>query len=188
MSVPTIDPREVAERRESGQCVEIIDVRSPIEYGEVHADGARLVPLDELDPEAVMRARDAAAGEPLYLICRSGKRASKGCEKFAEAGFTNVVCIDGGMEAWAAAGLPVVRGRKVMSLERQVRIVAGVIVLTSVVLGFTVHPYAFAVAGFIGAGLVFAGVTDFCGMGLLLARMPWNRRRGGAAETGRCSC
>jgi rhodanese-related sulfurtransferase len=173
-----IGAREVMKLKESGRTVEVLDVRTPLEHAEIHAEGVRLVPLDTLDPKAVVQARNGTAEEPLYVICKSGKRAAQACEKFMEAGFTNVLCIDGGTEAWAAAGLPVVRGKTVISLERQVRIVAGLIVLISVVLGFTVHPWIFGVAGLVGAGLALAGATDFCGMGLLLARMPWNKRVG----------
>ena len=74
------------------------------------------------------------------------------------------------------AGLPVVRGKKAVSLERQVRIAAGSLVVIGVALGLLVHPVLFGLSGFVGAGLVFAGVTDTCGMGMMLARMPWNRR------------
>lgn len=83
--------------------------------------------------------------------------------------------VEGGTLAWEGAGLPVVRGRRVISLERQVRIAAGALVVAGVLLGWLVHPAFLGLSAFVGAGLVFAGVTDTCGMGLLLARMPWNR-------------
>jgi rhodanese-related sulfurtransferase len=86
-----------------------------------------------------------------------------------------VVNVEGGTVACAAAGLPVVRGRKAVSLERQVRIAAGLLVVLGVALGWLVHPALVGLSAFVGAGLVFAGVTDTCGMGMLLARMPWNR-------------
>jgi rhodanese-related sulfurtransferase len=97
------------------------------------------------------------------------------CERLAAAGVASVVNVEGGTLAWEKAGLPVVRGKKAMSLERQVRIAAGSLVLIGTVLGAFVHPYALGLAGFVGAGLVFAGITDTCGMGMLLARMPWNQ-------------
>jgi hypothetical protein len=97
------------------------------------------------------------------------------CEKFHQMGFTNVVNVEGGTLACEQAGLPIVRGRKAISLERQVRIAAGSLVVTGAVLGYLVHPAFIGLAAFIGAGLVFAGITDTCGMGMLLARMPWNR-------------
>jgi rhodanese-related sulfurtransferase len=154
--------------------VDLIDVHTPVEYREVHAEGARSVPLDRLDPQAVAAARDNAS-EPLYLICRSGSRARQAGERFVAAGVANVVCVEGGTLAWEQAGLPVARGRQAVSLERQVRIAAGSLVLLGAVLALTVHPWVALLPAFVGAGLVFAGVTDTCGMGLLLARMPWNQ-------------
>jgi len=181
MSVPTILPRELEETRRRGRPVELIDVRTPAEYREVHAEPARLVPLDTLDPAAVMGARDGAGDEPLYVICRSGSRGRRACEKFLAAGYPNVVNVEGGTLAWEQAGLPVVRGEKAVSLERQVRIAAGALVVLGTALGAFVHPGFLALSGFVGVGLIFAGVTDTCGMGMLLARMPWNR--GGPRET-----
>jgi hypothetical protein len=132
-----------------------------------------------------MAARNGSAGELLYVICKSGARAAKAVEKFRAAGFDNVISVAGGTTAWADAGLPVVRGTsRIISLERQVRIGAGSLVVLSVLLGWLVHPALFGLSAFVGAGLVFAGVTDWCGMGLLLARMPWNQVEGGG---GTCS-
>ncbi len=175
MSIQTITPQQFAELRSSDSKVELIDVRTPAEYREVHAEGTRLVPLDRLDPVALMDSRNGTKHEPLYVICRSGSRAKKACEAFVAAGFDNVINVEGGTAAWEAAGLPVVRGKKTISLERQVRIAAGSLVLIGEGLGLTVHPAFHGLAAFVGAGLVFAGVTDTCGMGMLLARMPWNQ-------------
>jgi rhodanese-related sulfurtransferase len=174
VEVATIGPRDLAARRQVGQPVELIDVRTPVEFREVHAESARNVPLSGLDPAAVMNGRAGGPDQPLYVICQSGSRGRQACEKFQAAGFANVVNVEGGTRAWVECGLPVVRGKKAISLERQVRIAAGALVLLGVGLGF-VHPVFFGIAAFVGAGLVFAGVTDTCGMGLLLARMPWNR-------------
>ena len=176
MNVQTINPAEVSEAAKSGKAPEIIDVRTPAEFAEIHAEGARLIPLDRLDPKEVLAARGGATDAPLYLICKSGSRAAKACEKFAAAGYGNVFSIDGGTAAWEKAGLPVTRGRKMISLERQVRIAAGLLVLLGVLLGWLLQPLFFLLSAFVGGGLVFAGVTDWCGMGLLLARMPWNQR------------
>jgi rhodanese-related sulfurtransferase len=175
MSVPTIKPGEVEELRRQGHAVELIDVRTPAEYREIHAEAARLVPLDALDPDAIMRARDGSKDDPLYTICRSGGRGWQAAAKFHAAGYTNVVNVEGGTLAWERAGLPVVRGKKTMSLERQVRIAAGSLVVLGTILGAFVHTGFLSLAAFVGAGLIFAGITDTCGMGMLLARMPWNR-------------
>lgn len=97
------------------------------------------------------------------------------CDKLLAAGIVSAVNVEGGTMACEAAGLPVVRGKKVMSLERQVRIAAGFLVLLGAVLALTVHPYCVGLSAFVGAGLMFAGITDTCGMGMILARMPWNQ-------------
>jgi len=173
--VAMITPKQLAELRQSGATVELIDVRTPVEYREVHVDSAQNVPLDQLDPAAVMQARNGSGNEPLYLICRSGSRGQQACEKFVKAGFTNVINVEGGTMACVEAGLPVIRGKKAISLERQVRIAAGLLVVTGAILGYFVHPYWIGLAAFIGAGLTFAGITDTCGMGMILARMPWNQ-------------
>jgi rhodanese-related sulfurtransferase len=175
MSVATISPSGLAARQKENTNLELFDVRTPVEFRELHVQFAKNVPLDQLDPAKVMQGRNGTAGEPLYVICRSGSRGQMACEKFSQAGFDNVINVEGGTLAAEQAGLPVVRGKKAISLERQVRIVAGSIVLVGAVLGFFVHPYLIGISAFIGAGLVFAGITDTCGMGMLLARMPWNR-------------
>lgn len=170
--VATISPTELAKCIERGEVREIIDVRTPAEFREVHATLARNVPLDELTPE---RVQIGSSGRPIYFVCKAGGRSAKACQKLLDAGFANVVSIDGGTQAWEAAGLPVVRGKKAISLERQVRIAAGSLVLLGSVLGYFVHPYLIGVSAFVGAGLVFSGVTDTCGMAMMLAKMPWNK-------------
>jgi rhodanese-related sulfurtransferase len=162
-------------KRSEQQPVEVIDVRMPVEYREVHAKIAKNVPWDSLNPQNIMQARNGSSQEPLYVICQSGNRSSKACQKFLEAGYGNVVSVDGGTKAWDEAGLPVVRGKKTISLERQVRIAAGFLVLLGSFLGYFVHPYFIGLSAFVGAGLMFSGITDTCGMGLILARMPWNQ-------------
>jgi rhodanese-related sulfurtransferase len=174
MSVQTITPQEFQKLRQTGKSVELIDVRTPMEFAEIHAEGASLKPLDQLDPQAIAAQRNGSKEEALYVICRSGSRAAKACEKLQTAGL-NVVSVEGGTQAWEQAGLPVVRGKKTISLERQVRIAAGLLVVLGVTLGWFVHPVFYGLAAFVGAGLVFAGVTDTCGMGLMLAKAPWNR-------------
>jgi len=170
----TINAAQLAVLSQSNKNVELIDVRTPIEFREVRVEFARNVPLDQLDPAAIMNARNGTTSEPLYIVCRSGSRGRQACEKFVNAGYDNVVNVDGGTLACIDAGLPVVRGKKAMSLERQVRIAAGSLVLIGVVSGLFYTPML-GLAGFVGAGLVFAGISDTCGMGMILARMPWNQ-------------
>jgi rhodanese-related sulfurtransferase len=152
----------------------VLDVRTPVEFAEVHVPQARSIPLDELNPGSLSLPKD----QPVYLLCRSGQRATKAAEKFSREGFAQPVVIEGGTLAWIDAGLPVTRGAtKVMSLERQVRIAAGSLVFIGVLLGWFVNHWFFILSGFVGGGLVFAGITDFCGMGLLIAKLPWNKRK-----------
>lgn len=175
MSTTIMSPARLKELCKEGKKIDLIDVRTPVEYREVHVDIARNVPLEQLDPVTLMQSRNGAVNEPLYFICRSGSRGQQACEKFLKAGFSNAVNIEGGTMACVDAGLPVVRGRKAMSLERQVRIAAGTLVMLGAILGWWVHPAFIGLSAFVGAGLVFAGITDTCGMGMILARMPWNR-------------
>lgn len=174
----TITPQELAAIHASGKHVELLDVRTPVEFREIHVDFAHNLPLDRLDAQRLQAQRNGSDENPLYVICRSGSRGKQACEKLSAAGL-NVVNVVGGTLAWEAAGLPVIRGQKAISLERQVRIVAGFLVLVGATLALTVHPYFAGLSAFIGAGLMFAGITDTCGMGLLLARMPWNQVAGG---------
>lgn len=178
--VATITPQELMQRRQSSHPLDLIDVRTPAEFREVHVQFARNVPLDRLDPLAIKADRNGNADQPLYVICRSGSRGKQACEKLLVAGLANVVNVEGGTLACEAAGLPVTRGQKTMSLERQVRIAAGMLVLTGAILGFWAPVYwvgwiGIGLAAFVGAGLTFAGITDTCGMAMLLARMPWNQ-------------
>jgi rhodanese-related sulfurtransferase len=175
LTVSSISPRRLAELCTQGETINVIDVRTPVEYREIHVEMARNVPLDRLDPVALMEARDGNADKPLYVLCRSGSRGQQACEQFQKAGFSNVFNVEGGTLACVEAGLPVVRGKKAISLERQVRIAAGLLVLLGAVLGWVVHPAFVGLSAFVGAGLVFAGITDTCGMGMVLARMPWNQ-------------
>ena len=186
MSSATIAPTDLHQRIAGGEQPLLIDVRSPAEHAAVHVPGVVLMPLDRLDPQAVPRDRGTA-----YLLCQAGGRATRAAETLTAAGITCCV-VSGGTSAWAAAGLPVTRGRGVISIERQVRIGAGSLVVIGVVLGLTVHPGLAGIAGFVGAGLIFAGISDWCGMGLLLAKAPWNQRAApgapAAASQSQASC
>ena len=177
MAISSIFPATLAELCKEGKKIELIDVRTPVEYQDVHVEVARNVPLDQLDVEALMQAHTGLGNEPLYVICRSGGRGQQACEKFFKAGFSNVMNVEGGTMACVEAGLPVVRGKRTISLERQVRIAAGLLTLLGAVLGWFVNPAFIGLSAFVGVGLIFAGITDTCGMGMILARMPWNRCR-----------
>jgi len=173
---PTISPAELHARLREGTA-QILDVRTPAEFAAAHISGGQLLPLDVLESNQFVGTAGFDKGKPLYLVCQSGTRARKAATRLAEAGFTQCFIAEGGIAAWEQQGLPLERtGSKVISLERQVRIAAGTLVLLGVLLAVFVHFDFIWISGLIGAGLVFAGVTDWCGMGRLLARMPWNQR------------
>ncbi len=154
----------------------LIDVRTPAEFSAAWIPGSTNVPLGDLSG-SLDALRSQAAERPLLLVCRTANRAEKARQILEQAGITNTRVLAGGLEAWTAAGQSVATGQASgMSLERQVRIVAGTLVVVGVILSFAVHPLFSLLSGFIGAGLVFAGVTDTCGMGMVLSKMPWNRR------------
>jgi len=188
--VATISPTMLADLRRKGEKVTLIDVRTPAEFGEVHVDFAHNIPLDRLDTQAVK----AVAGDgPLYFVCKSGTRSQKACEKLLAAGVTDVVSVEGGTAACEAAGVPVIRGKKAMSLERQVRIAAGALVAIGAALAafgpeapVNWQAIGAGLAGFVGCGLVFAGITDTCGMAMLIAKMPWNQASNQASNSASC--
>ena len=172
--VSTINPEPLYALYQSGQPVELIDVRTPAEYRSLHATIARVVPLDELNPRELMESRLGAKHDPLYVICHSGVRGQKARE-VRRGGVHECGQCGGGTLAWNRAGLPVVRGRWMLPLDRQIQITAGAMALTGFSLGELVDPNWFLLAGFVGCGLLFAGLTGSCPMGRVLAKMPWNR-------------
>ena len=179
-----ISARELKQLCERGEAVTLIDVRTPAEFREAHVAIAKNVPLEHLDPQALRSEFSSTADKPLYVICQKGGRGKQACDKLLSAGWINVVNVEGGTAACEAVGVTLVRGKKTISLERQVRIAAGSLVLLGVALSYFVHPYLIGLSAFVGAGLVFAGVTDTCGMGMMLARMPWNQV-GATCSTGK---
>lgn len=155
------------------QVVTLIDVREPGEFAGEHIPGATLVPLSKFDPRKIPQGGDTQ----LVLYCRSGNRSQMAAQKLFEAGFESVSHLPGGIGAWKAAGFPTVQNQNApISLMRQVQIVAGSFVVTGTLLGVLVSPWFLILSGFVGAGLVFAGITDTCMLGMLLAKLPYNQR------------
>ncbi|MFW6091092.1 MAG: rhodanese-like domain-containing protein [Actinomycetota bacterium] len=171
----TVGVAQARQLIESSPDTLVVDVRTPGEFETAHIEGAINLPLDQVD--AHLRRIVADAGGRMVLICQSGQRAQQAQEKLASAGLSDVTVLDGGMNAWLEAGAPANRGRQRWSLERQVRLVAGLIVLLSIVASIWA-PEVRYVAGFIGAGLTFAAFTNTCAMGMLLSRLPYNRGGG----------
>jgi rhodanese-related sulfurtransferase len=167
-----LTPAQLQQKLENREICTVIDVREPVEFAGGHLACARLIPLAELE----QRLGELPGDQPIVVVCKSGKRSGQGASLLQAKGFKQVSTLEGGLTAWAAAGLPLDRANRApISLERQVRIAAGAIVLTGVLLGALVHPGFYGLSGLVGAGLIFAGITDWCGMGLLLAKAPWNR-------------
>ncbi|MFS8821561.1 rhodanese-like domain-containing protein [Synechococcus sp. W60.2] len=153
--------------------VQLIDVREPGEYADERIPGAINMPLSTFDPA---RVPASTPEKPVVLQCRMGNRSIRAACQLLDHGWPEVLSLKGGIEAWKAAKLPTTRTRNApISLMRQVQIAAGSLVLTGTLLGAFVHPAWLVLSGFVGAGLVFAGITNTCGLALLLARMPWNR-------------
>lgn len=170
----TISPRDLHQRLAEGAPSLLIDVRTPGEFAAGHVPGARLAPLDDLDPAEFKRLGQTQA--PIYVLCLSGKRAQKAIAKLENGGVGNCVLVEGGTQAWIDAGLPVERSEAAgFPLMRQVQIVVGAISGGGAALALLVHPYFALVPLAMGCGLLFAGLTGTCGLALLLAKMPWNR-------------
>ena len=171
----SVGPQELHELLAGGSAAELLDVRTPGEFAAAHVPGAKLIPLDDLDAAAFCREHGADC-KPVYVLCQSGGRARKAIEKFNRAGFNNCVLVEGGTQAWIDAGLPVNRGEsKVLPLMRQMQIAVGFISAVSSALALAVSPKFAVIPLLVGCGLLFAGLTGFCGLALLLAKMPWNR-------------
>lgn len=183
-SHPSISPHDLKTRLDRGECC-LVDVREPVEHAEEHIPGARLIPLGELEK----RVHEISPGEPLVVMCRSGKRGGQAMEKLHALGFTNICNLEGGIQGWKEAGHSVGKAKKrVFPLMQQVQLVIGVGVLTGVILSLLVHPNWAFLSAFFGAGLIFAGSTGWCGMAILMSKMPWNRVNGqSACASGSCS-
>ena len=171
MSHDAIDAKEIPHILENGGL--LIDVRTPSEFRAAHVKGAELHPLDQLDPAAL--AQDNQSNRHVYILCQSGKRASIAARKLTQAGHTNIHVIDGGTEAAKAAGLEIVHGEGTISIERQTRMAAGILIVLGGLAAIFINSGFIAVPILIGAGLFFAGATDSCAMGMILTKMPWNR-------------
>jgi rhodanese-related sulfurtransferase len=169
LSTETILPVELKTLLSTGCC--LIDVREPVEHAEEHIAGSKLIPLGQIE----RRISEIDRSQPLVITCRSGKRGAEAQRKLQTLGFTNARNLEGGLLAWKAAGLPVSRSEKnVLPLMQQVQLTIGFGVIAGVVLALTVHPYWLFLCAFFGAGLIVAGSTGWCGLAILMSKMPWN--------------
>ena len=180
---PSIRSSELKSLLSTGCC--LVDVREPVEHAENHIDGAKLIPLGQLEKRIGEIDRNAQ----VVVMCRSGKRGMAALKKLADLGFKDVRNLEGGILAWEEAGHPVNRsGQKVFPLMQQVQLTIGLGVLTGSVLALTVNPNWVFLCAFFGAGLTMAGSTGWCGLAILMSKMPWNRVSGQSCGTsGNCS-
>ncbi len=174
----TITARELNRRIAADGTAQLLDVRTPGEYDAAHVPKAKLIPLDELDAASFCRERGNNC-TPLYVLCQSGGRAKKAVEKLERAGVQGCVLVEGGTQAWIDAGLPVTRGEsRVLPLLRQVQIVVGFLAALGAALALTLNPHFALLPLVVGSGLLFAGLTGYCGLAMVLAKMPWNKTSG----------
>ncbi len=180
----TITPRQLYSRLQQGEKLHLLDVRTPAEHAEIHVPDVQLAPLDRLVAAESASVKGFAKDQPVFLLCRSGARSKLAAERLENSGYEQCCVVEGGTVAWSEAGLPVTLGTGgVISLERQMRTAAGAIVLTGVLLAQFVHPAFIGLSVIVGTGLAFSGITDWCGMGMLLAKMPWNQHGGSNCNT-----
>jgi len=166
-----LSPETVDERVRLGHAL-LIDIREADEFARRHVQGALSLPLSKFD----LGALPVPPGTDVIYTCKSGMRTAANAARLAAPVAGQAFVLAGGVDGWATAGLPVTTNHKApLEMMRQVQIAAGLLVLTGVLLGWLVTPGFFALAGFVGAGLTFAGVSGFCGMARLLALLPWNR-------------
>ena len=161
-----------------------IDVRTPKEFEGVHISGARNIPLPDLHTY-VDELKTLSQERPIMLVCRTQNRVKIAYEYLTNNGLTNCEILDGGITAWVDQGKPVVKGQQRISLEGQVRAIAGGLILIWVALGFTIHSGFFFLPAIVGAGLLHAGLTDSCLMGMLLSKIPLNRIRNSKSADGK---
>ena len=162
---------DAADRLKAGQAV-LIDIRELDEYAREHIPGAVSLPVSALDQANLT----LETGQQAIFHCKSGMRTDSNCARLAEHIEGEAFMLDGGLDAWRALGLPTAKDAKApLEINRQVQITAGSLVLLSAILGWLVDPAIYGLSAFIGAGLMFAGISGWCGMANVLAAMPWNR-------------
>jgi len=175
----TIAPADLQALREAQRDTVLLDVRSRLEFEGSWIDGATNLPLEELDA----RLDEVPEQREVVVVCRTGVRATIAAETLARSGRRARV-LEGGMQAWRRAHLPMREGRRRLPVDRQVQLIAGSMILTGIALGTLVNPWFLGIAAFFGAGLTFAGATGTCGLAHVLLRLPWNRPLAMSAEAG----
>ena len=176
MSHKRIHPIDLMANKSANMC--ILDVRTAAEVKAAALPNCLHIPLHELTPARLQQeiTKSGKNGSCVYLLCQGGKRAEMAADQLKGQIDAELVVIEGGMNAVKQSNIPLAAtGKKVIPLERQVRIAAGLLVITGAVLGTWFNPAFYGLSAFVGAGLIFAGVTDICPMGMLIAKAPWNK-------------
>ena len=175
MTLPFITPAQAKAQIDRGTAT-LVDVREPMEHARESVPGAVSIPLSKLAPDKV---DEAAPGAAIIFHCQSGRRTAENAERLAGCGGGRAFILEGGLNGWKSAGYATAIDRtKPIDLQRQVQIAAGSLILAGLGLALAVSPWLLAIPAFVGGGLVFAGISGWCGMANLLAVMPWNRSSG----------
>jgi len=171
LNAPPLAPPHQVQTWLSRDEAALIDVREPLEFAREHIEGAALLPLSRFDPARLGDRSDRI----IVLHCAGGQRSQQAAHKARQAGL-EVVELEGGLAGWKKAALPtIVNPRSPIPVMRQVQIATGSLVALGTVLGWLLSPWFLILSGLVGCGLVFAGLSGWCGMAMFLARMPWNR-------------
>ena len=168
-----VSPKDARALTAEGGRYKFLDVRSPLEYNEVHIKGSVNVPMDMV---AARLDELGTTGDAYVVLCRTGNRSAMAADMLIQSGIKDVRVLGGGMTQWQKEHLPVEKGAGGVSIERQVRIGAGTLVLSGIALAFLVHPAFIGISVFVACGLVYAGTTDNCLMGMLLMQLPYNKK------------
>lgn len=183
-SIELVSPADTKQMMETDSNVKLLDVRSPLEFSQVHIDGSINIPIDILSFKINELGK---AGEKYIVLCRTGNRSPMAADMLMQSGLNGVKVLDGGIIQWQKGKCAVVKGQGNISLERQVRIIAGSIVLLGILLSLFIHPGFIAISIFVSCGLIFAGITDTCLMGMLLMKLPFNKKAYVSTLGGTCS-
>lgn len=173
ISLEMISPKDASAKSHKDAQVVFLDVRSTLEFNQVHIKDSINIPIDML----MSRVNELSQVEQTYIVlCRTGNRSPMAADMLIQSGIHNVKVMDGGITRWQKEALAVVKGEGGISLERQVRVMAGGIVLLGILLAWFIHPWFIGISVFVACGLIYAGLTDNCMMGMLLMRLPYNRK------------
>ncbi len=173
VSLKMVSPKEAYALTANDPNVKYLDVRSAMEFNEAHIKDSINIPIDMLMGKIDELNR---AGQSYVVLCRTGNRSPMAADMLIQSGIQSVKVMDGGMTQWQKQKLPVIKGLGGISLERQVRIIAGSLILSGIILAKIINPWFLGISIFVCCGLIYAGLTDNCLMGMLLMKLPYNKK------------